>query len=236
MESDTKICPYCAETIKAEAIICRYCGRDLRVPPPASKVASSTKPRPAKKRLPVWATATLGTFLVCCGFSFLIYIFGDNDTGSIATQSSNIANDTSSNIEVANPQLPPTEIPPAVAPPEPAPPYQEIYNNALNMTEAQWNQYADSLKGKAVIDWIGWVVDVNEKFFGGYELLIDMDSPDEIFSTYDVQFDISEDVALGLNIDQKLIFSGSIFHVTRILGSSIVITLNEGATFQVIEQ
>jgi hypothetical protein len=27
--SDTKECPFCAETIKAKAVMCRYCGRDV---------------------------------------------------------------------------------------------------------------------------------------------------------------------------------------------------------------
>lgn len=27
--SDTKLCPYCAEAIKAAAIVCKHCGREL---------------------------------------------------------------------------------------------------------------------------------------------------------------------------------------------------------------
>lgn len=34
---DTKVCPFCAETIKAAANVCRYCGRDL-LPEKATKI------------------------------------------------------------------------------------------------------------------------------------------------------------------------------------------------------
>jgi hypothetical protein len=32
-QSDERTCPWCAETIKAAAVICRYCGRDVQVQP-----------------------------------------------------------------------------------------------------------------------------------------------------------------------------------------------------------
>lgn len=32
MESDEKVCPFCAETIKAAAVVCKHCGRDINAP------------------------------------------------------------------------------------------------------------------------------------------------------------------------------------------------------------
>lgn len=53
-------CPYCAETIKAEAKICRFCGRDL---------VDRKSERPAKKNnfwvLMVFLGALVGLFFVC---------------------------------------------------------------------------------------------------------------------------------------------------------------------------
>lgn len=78
------------------------------------------------------------------------------------------------------------------------------------MTDAQWNPYAKGLKGR-LLTGQGWITEVNEKLFGGYELWLDMDDPEQNpLSVQDVSFDIPKDNALGLNKGEQVQFTGYI--------------------------
>jgi hypothetical protein len=113
----------------------------------------------------------------------------------------------------------PTNTPlPTNTPPLPAPPFEEIRSTVAGMTEAQWKAYLPTLEGMVVEQWTGWVAEVNVKG-SQYELWVDMDAPDDLLSAQDIYFPIPADIAMQLQKDQKITFSGQIERVSEFLGS-----------------
>ncbi len=94
---------------------------------------------------------------------------------------------------------------------------RDYYNNS---TEARWDIYKVQQKGKR-IEWTGWVDDVEKDMFGDYyTVIIDMDSPEDILSIYDLTLNnISETTALKFTKLQKIKFNGIIESMDDILGT-----------------
>ncbi|SLM28767.1 conserved exported hypothetical protein [Desulfamplus magnetovallimortis] len=104
--------------------------------------------------------------------------------------------------------------------------FSEIrYNMNEGMTELQFKEYVKKLKGKRV-KWSGWVEEVDEKFLGGYKVLVDMDSPNQPISVQDITFEVSKEQALRLKKNEKITFEGTISSILNIM-SSLQISLEE---------
>ncbi len=96
--------------------------------------------------------------------------------------------------------------------PEPVPAYTEIRENIETMTEAQWESFAETLKGKAINEWTGTVKDVDQTL-GSYTVLVSVGNRDN-----QVSVPVEEDQALTFNKGDEVTFSGTVSSVTWVLG------------------
>ncbi len=114
----------------------------------------------------------------------------------------------------------PTNTPIPSSTPNLAPPFSEIAENYNRMTDAQWEAYAELLRGALALDWEGTIREVDKgEIFGGYKVIIDAGRDTFVPEVY--IDDVPEALALSLNKGARVRFSGVINYASNTFGLTI---------------
>jgi hypothetical protein len=153
-----------------------------------------------------WAAILGGIFIVV---SVIIVVAAGGGT----SQTSRPARTSGSVVQVA------ADSPTATPTPEwMAPSYDEICDNNDTMTDLQQEDYAASMAGKKVVGWVGKVYDVESGNGGLYTVQVEM--VDSIISARDLEIlGVPRDIAVALNVEQQITFSGTIKSVDMFMGN-----------------
>lgn len=101
-----------------------------------------------------------------------------------------------------------------------------VFQDAFSkLSGAQFKRWASDFKGK-VVSWDGQMLEAEKKWYGEYEIWVDMDEPEISDELHDVSIWVGSekgDFILALSKGDRIGFQGEIEKITKVSGRLVVV-------------